>query len=98
VVDGRTGFLVPTRDAAALRQALYRFLALDAADREAMGQLGRKRVEERFHQDLVHEIYLDTIRRLLSLPPKRSEHTPTPTGSGMAIHGTADHLAPSGKA
>ena len=71
VVDGRTGFLFPPQDAVALRRAIYRFLALDATDREAMGRLGRKHVVENFHQDRVHEIYLDTVGRILGLPPRR---------------------------
>ena len=47
VVDGATGFLVPTRDAEALAAAIVRLLR-DSAERDAFGQAGRARVRERF--------------------------------------------------
>jgi sugar transferase (PEP-CTERM/EpsH1 system associated) len=47
VVHGKTGFLVPVGDIPALAGAMYRLLE-DREQREAMGRLGRKRVEEKF--------------------------------------------------
>jgi glycosyltransferase involved in cell wall biosynthesis len=48
VEDGRTGFLVPPSDSAALAAALRR-LAQDAEVRERMGQAGREKVIARFN-------------------------------------------------
>ncbi|GGF65086.1 hypothetical protein GCM10007301_26100 [Azorhizobium oxalatiphilum] len=47
VADGETGILVPHEDAPALASAMLR-LAEDTPLRAAMGQAGRRRVEERF--------------------------------------------------
>ena len=47
VIDGRTGFLVPERDAGALAERLGALLD-DAALRRTLGAQGRARVEERF--------------------------------------------------
>ncbi len=60
VVDGETGLLVPSRDAARLADALAS-LADDPARRRAMGASGRRRAIEVFglerHRDRVQEIY-----------------------------------------
>ena len=50
VVDGVTGLLVPMGDAAAMAQAIARFLG-DRALRENAGQLGRQRVLDHFTID-----------------------------------------------
>ena len=47
VEDGRTGFLVPERDVAALAERLTRVLA-DHGTAKKLGEAGRRRVEERF--------------------------------------------------
>ncbi|BDI33126.1 glycosyl transferase [Capsulimonas corticalis] len=47
VVDGETGLLVPMGDAPAMAQAILAILN-DPARGEAMGQAGRRRVQERF--------------------------------------------------
>jgi colanic acid/amylovoran biosynthesis glycosyltransferase len=47
VANGRTGFVVPRRDAAALAERLAA-LAADPALRREMGRAGRERVETRF--------------------------------------------------
>jgi glycosyltransferase involved in cell wall biosynthesis len=47
VVDGETGYLVPPRDVAALREALERLLA-DRELRRRLGDAGRRRAAERF--------------------------------------------------
>lgn len=47
IVDGKTGFLVPERDAAAMAEKLM-ILIKDANLRRRMGEAGRKRVEENF--------------------------------------------------
>lgn len=48
VADGVDGALVPPGDSAALAEALRAMLALPAAQRQAMGQAGRRKVEQRY--------------------------------------------------
>src|SRR5205807_1750329 len=47
VLDGETGFVVPTADSEALAVALDRLCALDAGARAAMGARGRTHVQHR---------------------------------------------------
>ncbi|MCX5741112.1 MAG: glycosyltransferase [Proteobacteria bacterium] len=51
VVDGQTGFEVPTLDHAALADAIGRMLVMPDAQRRAMGLAGRVHVTERFAAD-----------------------------------------------
>lgn len=56
VIDGETGFVVPSKDPQALATALERLIG-DAKLRESMGQAGRQRVEERFSLDSCVDAY-----------------------------------------
>lgn len=64
VVEGRTGLMVPARDAAALAAATARLLD-DARLREAFGRAGRERVLERFTGDrfvaALEDLYADAL-------------------------------------
>lgn len=64
VDDGRTGTLVPARDAPALAEAI-RGYAEDAALRRAHGRAGRARVEAQFRQEVVWEGIFAEYARLL---------------------------------
>lgn len=57
VEDGRTGYLVPPRDAPALRSALERVLA-DADLRRSMGRAGRERISRMCSWDVVTDATL----------------------------------------
>jgi glycosyltransferase involved in cell wall biosynthesis len=65
VVDGVTGFLVPARDPARLREALLRLLA-DKELRLRMGKAGRDRIREMASWDRVTERTLATYRDALT--------------------------------
>jgi glycosyltransferase involved in cell wall biosynthesis len=58
VEDGRTGLLVPPRDAARLASALGALIA-DPARRRSLGEAGRKRAEERFAFERMMSMYLE---------------------------------------
>ena len=62
--DGVTGLVVPTGDAAALREAL-RALTGDAARRQAMGAAGRRAVEEDYTATRMADRYLTLYREAL---------------------------------
>lgn len=61
VEDGVTGYLVPTRDTAAVIEAAERFLALSPAQRARMGQAGREKMEREFDRQMVAAQYLRLI-------------------------------------
>lgn len=65
VVDGRTGSLVPPRDAAALGRAIAAYLD-DPGLRRAHGQAARERVVREFGQREVWEALLAEYRALLA--------------------------------
>ena len=58
VENGKTGFIIPTRNEAELINALERFLALSWTQRRDMGLLGRKKMEREFDRAIVAEKYL----------------------------------------
>jgi glycosyltransferase involved in cell wall biosynthesis len=63
VEDGRTGLLVPPRDASALGAAIVRLLQ-DPALAGRLAAAGRGRVEQRFTADRMVQDTLDVYRRL----------------------------------
>lgn len=69
VEDGRTGLLVPPRDAEALAAALRRLRA-DPALRTAMGEASLRRIEERFHVRQSITAFDALFRRLAATEPK----------------------------
>ena len=69
VEDGANGYLCPVRDAAALANAMRRLLQLPRQQQLAMGEAGRKRVQERFSEVLVVQAYLDVLADLQSAKP-----------------------------
>ena len=61
VVDGGNGFLCPPRDAAALSEAILRFLALDDRQRLGLGRAARERAVREFDSRFVVDRYLEMI-------------------------------------
>jgi glycosyltransferase involved in cell wall biosynthesis len=64
VLDGRTGLLVPPRDPSALAEAIIRLLG-DANLRTALGQQGRRHIEEHFDWRRSLEQTVDVYSELL---------------------------------
>lgn len=67
VVDGETGWVVPTENAAALAQAIVH-AAGDADARRRRAQAARRRFEQHFGIDTMIDQYRRLYRELLSLP------------------------------
>lgn len=61
VVDGKSGYLVQSRNAEDLYQIMKKFIRLSDTEREIMGMTGRKHMEEQFDK---REIVKDTVKRL----------------------------------
>jgi glycosyltransferase involved in cell wall biosynthesis len=64
IEHGRSGWVVPPGDAAALAEGLSRLLSAPPAGRAAMGAAARAAVESRYRIELVAQQHLDLYRRL----------------------------------
>ena len=64
VIDGETGFVVPSKDPKALAVALERLIT-DSEMRKSMGKAGRQRVEERFSLDSCVDAYEALFQEVL---------------------------------
>jgi glycosyltransferase involved in cell wall biosynthesis len=69
VDDGVNGFLCAVRDAESLASAMLRIARLPAGERAAMGEASRRKVQERFSEDLVVRAYLDVLAGLNAAHP-----------------------------
>jgi len=70
VVDGETGFVVPSDDATALARAMRR-LATDTDLRRIMGKAGRARALERFSIERMARAYEELYEQLLGAPTEQ---------------------------
>jgi len=65
--DGKNGFLIPSRNVAALVEAMEKTIALSPAQRADMGRVSREMAEQEFGDPLVLPKYLALIQEVLSL-------------------------------
>ena len=63
VESGRSGWIVPPRDPAALAEGMLGMMALDAASRAGMGALARERVAGRFDQEQIADRWESVIQQ-----------------------------------
>jgi glycosyltransferase involved in cell wall biosynthesis len=68
VDEGVNGYLCRVRDAASLADAMRRLAQMPAEQRLAMAQAARRKVQERFSEELVVGAYLDALSRILAEP------------------------------
>jgi glycosyltransferase involved in cell wall biosynthesis len=61
VIEGRTGYVCPPRDAESLADTMEIFASLRADEREAMGRAARARAEAKFSETIVIDAYLDCL-------------------------------------
>jgi len=64
VEDGVNGYLCAVRDPDALAAAIRRLLQLPRTQQLAMGEAGRRQVQERFSETFVVRAYLDVLASL----------------------------------
>jgi glycosyltransferase involved in cell wall biosynthesis len=69
VEDGVNGFLCSVRDPASLASAMKQLANLPHARHVAMGEAGRRRVQERFSEAFVVRAYLDVLSGLDAAEP-----------------------------
>jgi glycosyltransferase involved in cell wall biosynthesis len=69
VEDGVNGYLCAVRDVGSLAAAMRRLLQLPRAQRLAMGEAGRRRVQDRFSEAIVIRAYLDVLTSLDGATP-----------------------------
>jgi len=79
IVDGETGYLHPLKDVEGLSQSVVHLLS-DPGLREAMGQAGKKRVEQQFSLDTLVEQLIAAWGELCSKPPNLSNMGPAKSG------------------
>jgi len=65
VEDGKTGYIYQGGNVDALVHAIERFLGLPNSQRKLAGELGRKRMEEKFSRKFVIKAYKEEISRIL---------------------------------
>lgn len=53
IEDGISGLLVPSADAAGLAEAMIRVQQMEPAARTALGQAARRRIQDRYHPDVI---------------------------------------------
>ncbi len=66
VEDGKNGFMVPVRDAAALAEAMKKMIALGEEAQREMGRYGRQKAEREFDERIVIQKYVEEIEKLLA--------------------------------
>ena len=65
VDDGITGYCIPIQDEDALVEALRKILSMSWEQRRDMGLAGRRKMEKEFDRQIVVEIYMQEICRIL---------------------------------
>jgi glycosyltransferase involved in cell wall biosynthesis len=69
VEDGVNGFLCNPAEPMSLASAMKKFAELPRESRHAMGEASRRKVQDRFSEQIVVRTYLDVLKRLLGSQP-----------------------------
>ena len=65
--EGVTGFLFEVKNVESMAAAVRKFLNLSHAERAQMGKAARAKMEREFSRDIVTDIYLDEIEKIIHL-------------------------------
>lgn len=63
--DNKTGFLFKLKDVDSMVDAVERFIKLSYSEKVLMGKNARKKMESTFNRNIVIDIYIDEIKRIL---------------------------------
>jgi len=66
IEDGKTGFLFEVKNADSMVKAIKNFIELSHEDKAAMGKAAREKMEQEFNRDIVTNIYLEEIGRIIN--------------------------------
>ena len=69
----KNGYLVPIKDVQTLAATIERFIGLEHDDKELMGQLGRKLMQEKFDESIILKQYEDTVFKYTAAPEATKE-------------------------
>lgn len=70
IEDGKTGYLCKVRNSQSLIEAVDRFINLPHDKKVAMGSAARKKMEREFDRNIVTDIYIEEINRILAKSTK----------------------------
>lgn len=59
-----TGFLVPVNDKKAVLKVTEQIINMSVEQRQQMGMLGRKRIQEKFDRKIVVKTYIEEIKKI----------------------------------
>lgn len=65
VDDGKTGFVFEVRDVVSMVNAVEKFIKLSYQDKALMGKAAREKMEREFSRDIVTNVYLEEINRIM---------------------------------
>lgn len=66
IEDGKTGYIFAVKNSEALICAVRKFLALPHKQKNAMGKAAREKMEKEFDRNIVTNIYIEEINRILA--------------------------------
>lgn len=66
ISNGKTGYVFPVKDVNALISAVEKFILLPHEEKVAMGRSAREKMEREFDRNIVTNIYLEEINKILS--------------------------------
>jgi len=64
--DGVSGYLFEAKNVDSLVESVRKFMNLSLEEKKAMGLASRKKMEKEFNREIVTNIYVDEIKRILS--------------------------------
>ena len=69
--EGITGFGCDVKSTESLKQAMLRFLNIDQAEREQMGQAAREKMIREYDRNIVLQAYREEIAGIAVGPPRK---------------------------
>ncbi|MEG2366321.1 MAG: glycosyltransferase family 1 protein, partial [Alistipes sp.] len=61
--DGKTGFMCKIKDVLSLTEAMEKIILMTPAQRQVMGDAGRRKMETEFDEQIIVKTYVNTLRK-----------------------------------